>query len=98
MQWAELVAVGTLSVVAQLLMTHALRFVRAAVAGIIAQLTPVASLAMGRLLFHDAVSGLALAGASITLLGVSWGAVLASSDAAALQRRAEGGLPARPRP
>lgn len=93
-QWAELAAVGSLSVAAQLLMTHSLRFVRAAVAGIIAQLTPVASLAMGRVLFHDAVSGLALAGASVTLLGVSWGAVLASNDAAALQRRAKGDLPA----
>jgi drug/metabolite transporter (DMT)-like permease len=77
-EWLELAAVGLVSVVAQLLMTYALRFVRAAVAGVIAQLTPVAAMAMGWFLFDDAIVGKALLGAAITLAGVSWGAYLAS--------------------
>src|SRR5436305_258529 len=44
--WPLLVLVGLISVAAQLLMTYALRFVRAAVAGVIAQFTPIAALAL----------------------------------------------------
>src|SRR4029079_11486611 len=87
-----LVVVGLTSVVGQLLMTHALRYVRAAVGGIIAQLTPGTSLALGWGLFGDSIGGvargwgllvgrmgaLALAGAVLTLAGVSVGAYLAS--------------------
>jgi drug/metabolite transporter (DMT)-like permease len=80
--WVLLVLVGVLSVGAQLLMTYALRFVRAAVAGIIAQLTPVAALAMGWIFLGEKIAGRALVGAALTLVGVSWGAFLASSDAA----------------
>jgi drug/metabolite transporter (DMT)-like permease len=76
-EWAALAAVGTLSVVAQLLMTYTLRFVRAAVAGVVAQLTPVAALAMGWVFFHEAISGLAALGAALTLVGVGWGTRLA---------------------
>jgi drug/metabolite transporter (DMT)-like permease len=78
-EWTALAAVGAISVVAQLLLTYALRFVRAAVAGIVVQLTPVAAIAMGWIFFHETIAGLALLGASITLVGVSWGAYLASS-------------------
>jgi drug/metabolite transporter (DMT)-like permease len=77
-EWAILGLVGLTSVVGQLLMTHALRYVRAAVGGIIAQLTPVTSLALGWVLFRDRIGGLALAGAVMTLAGVSVGAYLAS--------------------
>ena len=77
-EWLLLVVVGLTSVVAQLLMTHALRYVRAAVGGIIAQLTPVTSLAFGWVLFGDRIGGLALAGAALTLAGVSVGAYLAA--------------------
>jgi len=80
LQWAELGAVGLISVAAQLLLTYALRFVRAAVAGIIAQFTPVAALAMGWLFFREAIGGLAMSGAALTLAGVSWGAYVASND------------------
>jgi drug/metabolite transporter (DMT)-like permease len=80
LQWLELAAVGLLSVAAQLLMTYALRFVRAAVAGIIAQLTPVAALAIGWFVFGETIGALALSGAALTLAGVSWGAYLASND------------------
>ena len=77
-EWLILGAVGVTSVIGQLLMTHALRYVRAAVGGIIAQLTPVTSLALGWVLFDDRIGGLALAGAAITLVGVSVGAYLAA--------------------
>jgi drug/metabolite transporter (DMT)-like permease len=77
-EWLILVVVGLTSVVGQLLMTHALRYVRAAVGGIIAQLTPVTSLALGWVLFGDRIGGLALGGAVLTLAGVSVGAYLAS--------------------
>jgi drug/metabolite transporter (DMT)-like permease len=70
-EWAALAAVGLLSLVAQLLMTHALRYVPAAAGGVIAQLTPVASLALGWVLFGEHIAGLALAGAALTLGGVT---------------------------
>jgi drug/metabolite transporter (DMT)-like permease len=77
-EWLILLLVGVTSVVGQLLMTHALRYVRAAVGGIIAQLTPVTSLALGWILFGDRIGGMALAGAVLTLVGVSVGAYLAT--------------------
>ncbi|HEX2735144.1 MAG TPA: DMT family transporter [Polyangiaceae bacterium] len=73
-QALELVGVGLLSVLAQLLMTYALRWVRAALAGVIAQLTPVASLALGWFLFDERLGTLALLGAALTLVGVTLGA------------------------
>jgi len=64
---------------AMAVMTYALRYVRAAVAGIVAQLTPVAAIAMGWLFLGEHIAGLALFGAALTLAGVTWGAWLASS-------------------
>jgi drug/metabolite transporter (DMT)-like permease len=78
LEWKILILVGVLSVIGQLLMTHALRYVRAAVGGIIAQLTPVTSMLLGWMMFRDRIAGLALAGAALTLAGVSVGAYLAS--------------------
>ena len=77
-EWLVLTVVGLTSVVGQLLMTYALRYVRAAVGGIIAQLTPVTSLALGWAIFGDRIGGLALAGAVLTLVGVSVGGYLAA--------------------
>jgi drug/metabolite transporter (DMT)-like permease len=77
-EWAALVGVGLLSLVAQLLLTHALRYVRAAVAGVIVQLTPATSLLIGWLFLGEKLAGLALAGAALTLVGVSVGTYLAS--------------------
>jgi drug/metabolite transporter (DMT)-like permease len=78
-EWAALVGVGLLSLMAQLLMTHALRYVRAAVAGVIIQLTPAGSMLLGWVLLGEKVGGLALAGTAITLAGVSVGTYLASA-------------------
>jgi drug/metabolite transporter (DMT)-like permease len=83
MEWMILVVVGTLSVAAQLLMTYALRYVRAAVAGIMAQLTPVAAMALGWLFLGERMGGFALLGAALTVAGVSWGAYLAKDPAPA---------------
>jgi len=78
-EWGALLAIGLISVVAQLLLTYSLRFVSAAGAGIIIQLTPVAALALGWLLFDERMAGVAIVGAAVTLAGVSWGAYLAST-------------------
>jgi drug/metabolite transporter (DMT)-like permease len=78
-EWVALLVIGLLSVAAQLLLTYALRFVSAAGAGIIIQLTPVAALALGWVLFEEKMAGVAMAGAALTLVGVSWGAYLAST-------------------
>jgi drug/metabolite transporter (DMT)-like permease len=81
-EWLVLTVVGLTSVVGQLLMTYALRYVRAAVGGIIAQLTPVTSLALGWAIFGDRIGGLAIAGAVLTLVGVSVGGYLAAGRVA----------------
>jgi S-adenosylmethionine uptake transporter len=78
-EWGWLLLVGTLSVVAQLTMTWSLRYLRAAVAGILMQLTPVASLVIGWVIFDERIAGLAMAGAALTLVGVTWGGFLASA-------------------
>src|SRR4029078_3991323 len=72
-EWLILVVVGVTSLVGQLLMTHALRYVRAAVGGIIAQLTPVTSLALGWVLFGDRIGRLALGGEGLHPEGVHVG-------------------------
>ena len=77
-EWGALLAIGIISVVAQLLLTYALRFVSAAGAGIIIQLTPVAALGLGWVLYEEKMTGLSMGGAALTLAGVSWGAYLAS--------------------
>jgi drug/metabolite transporter (DMT)-like permease len=78
-EWGILLAIGLLSVSGQLLLTYSLRFVSAAGAGIIIQLTPVTALALGWVLFEEKMAGLAIVGAALTLVGVSWGAYLAST-------------------
>jgi drug/metabolite transporter (DMT)-like permease len=81
-EWGALLVIGLISVVAQLLLTYALRFVSAAGAGIIIQLTPVTALTLGWVLFEEKMAGVAIFGAALTLAGVSWGAYLASTPQA----------------
>jgi drug/metabolite transporter (DMT)-like permease len=81
-EWLVLTVVGLTSVVGQLLMTYALRYVRAAVGGIIAQLTPVTSLALGWAVLGDRIGRLAVAGAVFTLAGVTVGGYLAAGRVA----------------
>jgi drug/metabolite transporter (DMT)-like permease len=78
-EWAMLGLVGALAVAAQLGMTWALRYVSAGAAGVLMQLTPVAAIALGWVALGERAAGLALAGAAVTLVGVTWGAWLAAS-------------------
>jgi drug/metabolite transporter (DMT)-like permease len=78
-EWLMLVGVGVTSVVAQLLMTHALRDLPAAAAGVLFQLTPVTALVLGRIFYSERPNGLAIAGATVTLAGVVWGAYLSAA-------------------
>ena len=80
-EWAELLGVGVTSIAAQLMMTWSLRWLPAAVAGVLFQLTPVTALILGRLVFDERPASLAIVGAAVTLLGVSWGAWLAAAPA-----------------
>ena len=77
-EWGLLSAVGLLSVAAQLVFTYAIGYARAAVAGILQQLTPVATLGFGALALGEAVPALALLGAGLALAGVTWGAFIAA--------------------
>ncbi len=66
-------AMGVCSVMAQMGMTYALRDVRAVTAGIILNLTPIATLLLGIVFFADRPTALGWFGALVTLLGVTWG-------------------------
>ncbi|MGZ6125767.1 MAG: DMT family transporter [Myxococcales bacterium] len=79
-EWWLLAAVGVSAVVAQMGLTWAMRYVRAAPAGIIQQLTPVAALALGWLIYGDRIPPLSMLGAALALTGVSWGAWHISRD------------------
>ena len=76
--WIYLALMGVTSVSAQILMTFAMREVSATISGIVNQLTPVASLVFGWLLFHERFAPLTRFGITFTLLGGSIGAALAS--------------------
>jgi drug/metabolite transporter (DMT)-like permease len=77
-EWLLLVAVGLLSVAAQLGLTWALRYSTAAGSGVLMQLTPVTAFLGGALAFGDRIPAASLAGAGLALSGVAWGAWLAS--------------------
>jgi drug/metabolite transporter (DMT)-like permease len=78
-EWVMLVGVGLTSVVAQLMMTHALRDLPAATAGVLFQLTPVSALVLGRIFYGERPVALAIAGSAVTLGGVVWGAFLSAA-------------------
>jgi drug/metabolite transporter (DMT)-like permease len=65
--------VGATAVAGQLALTWSLRYVRAAPAGILQQLTPVGALALGVLIYGDRFTPLAALGAAITVCAVSFG-------------------------
>ncbi len=73
-EWWLLAAVGASAVGAQMGFTWSMRYVRAAPAGIVQQLTPVGALVLGRVVYGDRISPLAAVGAALALSGVSWGA------------------------
>jgi drug/metabolite transporter (DMT)-like permease len=69
-QWLLLVVVGGCSVVAQLLMTYAYRWVTNLQAGVLNQLTVILSLAFGAVFLGDRLKPLQLLGCLMTVLGV----------------------------
>lgn len=69
-EWLLLLIVGTTSVVAQLLMTYAYRWVTNLQAGVLAQLTVVLSMIFGVLILGDRLRPLQIAGSALTLAGV----------------------------
>jgi len=69
-EWGLLVAVGLASVAAQLLMTHAYRWVDNLRAGVILQLNVLATLALGAALLGERLAPSQLAGAALALAGV----------------------------
>lgn len=69
-EWLLLAVVGTTSVVAQLLMTYAYRWVTNLQAGVLAQLTVVFSMLFGVLVLGDRLRPLQIAGSVLTLAGV----------------------------
>jgi drug/metabolite transporter (DMT)-like permease len=75
--WLLLAGMGVFSVSAQVLMTWAMRFVSATLAGVINQLTPVASLLVGWFLFAEHFGMITAIGICLTLCGGAFGAYLA---------------------
>lgn len=74
-EWTLLAVVGASSVVAQLLMTHAYRWVTNLQAGIISQLTVVVSMLLGVLFLGDRLTSGQWLGTVLTLggvIGVAW--------------------------
>lgn len=69
-QWLLLAVVGACSVVAQLLMTYAYRWVTNLQAGVMSQLTVVLSLLFGAFFLGDRLRPLQLLGSLLTLAGV----------------------------
>jgi drug/metabolite transporter (DMT)-like permease len=69
-EWLLLASVGLTSVAAQLLMTHAYRWVTNLQAGVISQLTVVLSLLLGVAFLDDRLAPLQILGSALTLAGV----------------------------
>jgi drug/metabolite transporter (DMT)-like permease len=69
-EWALLAVVGLASVAAQLLMTHAYRWVDNLQAGVILQLNVLATMAMGAAFLAERQAPSQLAGAALALAGV----------------------------
>jgi drug/metabolite transporter (DMT)-like permease len=79
-EWLLMVGVGLLALLGQILMTWSLRHLKAGLAGVIMQLTPVSAFILGWLFLDERAAGLALAGAAITVTGVIWGARIAARE------------------
>lgn len=74
-EWFLLAVVGGTSVVAQLLMTYAYKWVTNLQAGVISQLTVVVSMLLGVLFLGDRLTGLQVLGSALALggvIGVAW--------------------------
>ena len=77
-EWIWLALMGVAGVGGQIVMTHSLRHLGGATAGIISQLTVLFAVAGGAVVFGDAVRPSFVAGAAMTLAGVALTVVSAS--------------------
>ena len=77
-----LLLMGVCSAGAQFLLTYSLRDVPALMAGLILQVTPIATFLVGVFLLGDHLSMLGALGATITLCGVTWGMIQHSASSA----------------
>ena len=75
---------GLVAAVAQLLMTHAYRFIGAMEGSLLSMLTPVLNVGFGLLIFQEIVTMRFLIGCVIVLLGCTYAAIP--------QKMPEGGL------
>jgi drug/metabolite transporter (DMT)-like permease len=69
-EWVLLTIVGFVSLAAQLLMTHAYRYVQTLIAGVISQFAVIVSMILGALYINETLSLRSLAGTALTLAGV----------------------------
>lgn len=69
-EWVMLAGVGFFSIVAQLLMTYAFRWIETLIQGVISQLAVVISMALGALLLDEMVTTQILFGSALTIGGV----------------------------
>jgi drug/metabolite transporter (DMT)-like permease len=79
-EWGLLLAVGLLALLSQLCMTVALGTLRATVAATLCQLTPVAALVLGGVVYGESPAALAITGSLIIVGGVIWGSVAPADD------------------
>ncbi|MBI5549090.1 MAG: DMT family transporter [Deltaproteobacteria bacterium] len=75
--WMLALAVGLVSIAAQLLMTHALGELTVPEASVWQQLTPVASYLWAMVLLDEGVTRLGAFGVALGVVGIGWGAALA---------------------
>jgi drug/metabolite transporter (DMT)-like permease len=78
--WLMMLLVGLLALGGQLLMTWSLRYLKAGIAGILMQLTPVCAFVLGWIFLHERMEGLAAFGAAVTVAGVIWGSRLEAAE------------------
>lgn len=69
-EWVALLTVGIASIVAQLLMTSAYRWIETLSAGVVSQLTVVLSMILGAVWLNEHLSTQALVGSAFTIAGV----------------------------
>ncbi len=70
-EWGLMIGAGLVSIFAQILMTHAYRWVETMVAGAVSQIGVVVSMALGAIFLAEQVTLLTIAGTALTIGGVT---------------------------
>ncbi|HVR43027.1 MAG TPA: DMT family transporter [Thermoanaerobaculia bacterium] len=69
-EWALLIGVGVISIVAQILMTHAYRWVETLVAGVVSQFGVIVAMSLGAIFLAEPITSRSLLGTALTITGV----------------------------